>query len=436
MKSTRYATSRQKACQQCSVAKARCDRREKCCSRCAQRGLACVYVNTTGGSIPFSSSFARSSGGPLLSPERDDVSTPTQGTPQDPPTPAIHPALADDSPIIEFSPTIPAATASTRLQLPVAPPSDSLFSASALQPEVLEFSNLDLVCPINAEDISNRWLNAYIPIPGQSVKNYSPTVSAFIYRMLKSYTGMAIHGRGFPPFVHGSQLTGLSQPLATCLSIIRICDRPLPGSENVTAEILQREMNNLYEQRETYDDLLLLSAFQAFLMYTMVLFFRLSQGTSPFLRQAMMNLQELACVTSRQGLMCLSEQQRTRPRWESWIIAEAKRRTLYTMYLFDSVLSSEDGLPTFLGTELEGLPAAASRALWAAQTRRDWEVAYNRHLAEWVEGGLCIDELWPIPEGMSAPLIAKRRHRVDNWLEDLDEFGITLYTITSCTHGG
>lgn len=301
MKSTRYATSRQKACQQCSVAKARCDRKERCCSRCAQRGLSCAYISNTGGSIPFSSSFARSSGGPLLSPERDDVST--QGTPQDPPTPSIHPALADNSSIIEFSPTIPAAAAISP-QLPIAQPSGPLFTAPALQPDILEFSNLDLVCPINAEEISNRWLNAYIPIPGQSVKNYPPTVSAFIYRILKSYTGMAIHGRGFPPFVHGSQLTGLSQPLATCLSIIRICDRPLPGSETVTAEILQREMNNLYDQRETYDDLSLLSAFQAFLIYTMVLFFRLSQGTSPFLRQAMMNLQELACVTSRRGLIC------------------------------------------------------------------------------------------------------------------------------------
>ncbi|KAL7796087.1 major facilitator superfamily domain-containing protein [Trichoderma ceciliae] len=343
MKTARYATSRQKACQQCSVAKARCDRKERCCSRCAQ------------------------------------------------------------------------------------PP----------QSDILEFSNLDLFCPINAEEISNRWLNAYIPIPGQIIKNYPPTVTAFIYRLLKSYSGMAVHGRGIPPFIHGSQVMGMnpSPPLSTCLSIIRICDKPLPGSENVAAEILQREMNNLYDQRENYDDLSLLSAFQAFLMYTMVLFFRLSQGPNPVLRQAMMNLQELACVAARRGLMCLSEQQRTRPKWESWIIAEAKRRTLFTMYLFDSVLSSEDGLPTFLGSELEGLPASTSRTLWLAQTRRDWEAGYNMHLAEWDEGSLCIDELWPIPEGLGESLIAKRRYRVDNWLESLDEFGTMLYAVTSCTHG-
>lgn len=389
-----------------------------------------IFVDNTGDSAPLSS-FSRASGGPLPSPERDEEST--QGT-QDPATPSIHPSLAESNSIGDFSPS----TAAAKTQWPNAQSVGPFPLMPALQPDILDFSNLDLVCPINAEEISNRWLNAYIPIPGQSVKNYPPTVSAFIYRLMKSYTGMAVHGRGFPPFVHSSQVMGLnpSPPLSTCLSIIRICDRPLPGSENVTAEILQREMNNLYEQRESYDDLSLLSAFQAFLMYTMVLFFRLSQGTNPFLRQAMMNLQDLACVTARRGLMCIPEQQRTRPKWESWIIAEAKRRTLFTMYLFDSVLSSEDGLPTFLGSELEGLPASSSRSLWLAQTRRDWEAAYNMHLAEWDEGSLCIDELWPIPEGFGEVLIARRRNRVDNWLENLDEFGTMLYAVTSCTHGG
>ncbi|KAH0492113.1 hypothetical protein TgHK011_007080 [Trichoderma gracile] len=450
MKTSRYAISRQKACQQCSIAKARCDRKERCCSRCALRRLPCLYPHSHpptaaaskhlfgDGSDPGPGplpSFSRASAGTLPSPEREEMSTP-QGT-QDPESPSIHLDLDDHSPL-SFS-TAPPTTTTTRTQWSAAQSLDhSSASLPAPQPEFLDFSTPDLICPINAEEISNRWLNAYIPIPGQSVKNYPATVSAFIYRLLKSYTGMAIHGRGFPPFVHASQLMG-PQPsplLSTCLSIIRICDKPLPGSENVTAEILQREMSNIYERRDTYDHLSMLSAFQAFLMYTMALFFKLSQGNNPFLRQAMMNLQELACVAARQGLMCLSEQQRTRPRWESWVLAEAKRRTLYTMYLFDSVLSSEDGLPTFLGTELTGLPAVSSKTLWLAQTRRDWEAAYNVHLAAWGEGNLRINELWPIPEGLDDAQVAKRRHRVDSWLEDLDEFGTMLYAVTSCTHGG
>lgn len=302
---------------------------------------------------------------------------------------------------------------------------------------VLDFSSLELVCPIDAGEISNRWLNAYIPMTGQTLKAYPISISSFIFRILKSYAAVAVHGRGIPPFVHSSQMMALARcpPLSTCFSLVRICERPLPGSEGVASEVLQREMNNLYELRGTYDDIALLAAFQAYLIYAMVLFFRLSQGSNPFLRQAMMNLQELACISSRRGLVCIAEQQRARPRWEPWIVAEAKRRTLYTMYLFDSVLSTQDGIPTFFGTELQGLPAPSSKALWEAQSRHDWETVYNIYLVEWTDGGLCIDELWPIPAGLDERGLSERRSRVDEWLQNIDEFGTMLYAVTNCTHG-
>lgn len=154
------------------------------------------------------------------------------------------------------------------------------------------------------------------------------------------------------------------------------------------------------------------------------------------MRSAMMNLQELACSSSRQGLVCSADQRRVRPRWEEWIIAETKRRTLFVMYLFDSIFSTQEGLPTFLGTELQGLPAPANKLLWHAQPRYDWEREYNVYMAEWVEGGLTIDELWPIPSELDGLDIVKRRTRVDQWLENIDEFGTMIYAIVSCTHGG
>lgn len=299
-------------------------------------------------------------------------------------------------------------------------------------------SGMELFCPINVDDISNRWLNSYVPVPGQKVKEYPASITAFIYRILKSYAAITCHGRGVPPFVHASQATETSTipPLSTCLTLVRICEKPLPGSENTAMDVLQREMNGLYEQHGTYDDMSLLAAFQAYLIYSLVLFFKLSQGSSPFLRQAMTNLQELACSCSRRGLMCTAEKQRARPRWEAWIVAEAKRRTLFVMYLFDSVLLAQDGLPTFFGTELQGLPAPASQSLWKAHTRHEWEAAYNIHLADWAEGGLRIDELWPIPADLDEAGLVERRGRVDQWLENVDEFGTMLYAVTSCTHGG
>ncbi|KAI1333040.1 major facilitator superfamily domain-containing protein [Xylariaceae sp. FL0255] len=299
-------------------------------------------------------------------------------------------------------------------------------------------SDLRLTSLITAEDISNRWLRAFIPLPAQTAKNYSPTVQTFIYRIVKSYVALTVRGRGYPPFVHPSQVTAqsITSPLSTCLSLIRICGNLLPGSEGAAADVLQREMRNLHEQYSRYDTLTTLCAFQAYLIYAMALFFKLHSVSKSSLREAVMNLQEIACASAKKGLVCEAEQESQRPTWESWITAEANRRTLYTMYLFDNVLSSHDGLPTFLGTELAGLPAPSGQTLWRAQTRRNWETSYNSHLAEWTSGPLRIDELWPIPEHFQEADIIQRQERVDHWLESMDEFGIMIYTVTSCTHSG
>jgi hypothetical protein len=179
----------------------------------------------------------------------------------------------------------------------------------------------------------------------------------------------------------------------------------------------------------------LLATFQAYLVYAMALFLRLEQASTLFLRQAMMNLQDLAWMTTRQGIVCVAEQQHVRPKWEEWIVTEAKRRTLYVMYMFDEVISKQEGIPTFLGVELVGLPASGSKSLWTADARQEWQKRYNLHLADWPDGGLCIDELWAIPSELGEDDVAKRRSRVEQWLEDLDEFGMMIYAVTSCTHG-
>lgn len=438
---TRYATSRQKACQQCSRAKARCDRKPGRCSRCGQRGLTCTYIASLGFPSPAASTTAplgtdttdpfpaslvaadvsRVTIDELVSPENDVRSRNPETEP-----------ISESSRIIQNGPSNAAQGRSSRsLRL------TSNMTRLSGSWEAPDFHRLELVCPINVDEIRNRWLNSYIPMPEQEPKNYQPNIILYIYRILKSYVSLAIHGRGLPSFVHPSQLIMASTclPLSTCLSLIRTLDSPVPGSEGTVIDFLQREMSNLYQLHRTFDEISLLAAFQAFLIYTMAVFFQGSQW-SVALRQAMINLQEIACATSRGGLVCSAEQERRRPEWGAWIVAEAKRRTLYTMYLLDSLLSTQDGLPTYIGIELTGLPAPAGSNLWQAQNQHEWEVAYTIHMAEWMDGSLRIDELWPIPADMDESVVAERRKRVDQWLENVDKFGTMLYAVTSSTHGG
>ncbi len=346
-------------------------------------------------------------------------------------------------------------------------------------------ADAELHCPINADAISMRWMNAYVPTPGQPVKAYQPTTVSFMRRVLKAYAGVAVRGRGIPPFIHPSQLalSGTAAPtsaLSTCLSLVRICSDSLAGAHataDAAAAVLMREMDRLYADTapaapglgsdgpqplppQLINHWSALGVFQAYLLYALVLFFQLEVETDPFRRQAIVALQWIACASARRGLICTFEpsqpssllddpsssnsnrresRESRAPHWAAWVIAEAKRRTLYTMYLFDSVLSAHDGMPTYLGIELSGLPAPGSKALWEAASPAAWARAYHAHRAEWAAVGgyvLSIDELWPLPPAIDAAALALRRRRVDQWLEAVDEYGMMMYAVTSRTHGG
>ncbi|KAJ4015316.1 hypothetical protein NW752_006771 [Fusarium irregulare] len=305
-------------------------------------------------------------------------------------------------------------------------------TASAPRPESVP-SNPDLICPINPDDIQNRWLNAYVPLPGQEAKNYPTNISQLISRTLKSYALKAIQGRP-PPFIHPTHL--LLSPISACFILLKLCRVSIDGieDESVVAEILKREMTRLHEGHTTYSDMELFSTFQAYLIYTMVLFFKFTPPSMDFFRQAMINLQEIACAISRQGLALNSERMVSgRPEREAWHIVEAKRRTLYTMYFLDNVLSMADGLPTYIAHELKGLYAPSSSELWAASVA-EWKQEYLIYRREWGVSPFQLDELWPVSSGTDEWLIRRRQERTDQWLKDVDGFGMMLYAVTSCTY--
>lgn len=386
MRTSRYSKSRQKVCLNCAAAKAKCDRAQGRCSRCTKRDLQCDY-NYTGSTTEHGASQTALS------------SRHTNGT-----------------------------IANTAL----------VNSGSVAWSSQLDFSQLDLICTINADDIRARWLYNLVPVAGQMPKEYPAGITNFIAKTLNAYTNTAMKGRDLPPFIHPLQLhnTTATRPLTTSLSLLQACPSLDKESAPTTvAALIKNEMASLYQNRQFYDEISMLAAFQALLVYAMAFFFRLGGRSDPYLKGAIQNLQDLAGLSARHGLVCKNEQCSTRPKWESWVIAEAKRRTLYTLYLFDNVLSAVDDTPTTMGTELQGLPAPSSKALWEASDRQDWEAAYNIHIIDWPLGGLRIDELWPVPPELDSAAVQERRQRVDQWVESVDIYGTMMHAVTSCTYG-
>ncbi|KAF7194357.1 hypothetical protein HII31_04390 [Pseudocercospora fuligena] len=401
---------RQKACIACSNAKTRCDN-QRPCARCRVRKTACTY--------------------PRKDLARNEETIGTQNDVGD--------LLGSLDTIASTSlPPTGRGQIQTNGVSPDADHTSPALREHGISPRQTHTIRSGLVCTVDSSRIQNRWLRTFLSDPGEQEKHPSPGLNTYYFRMLKAWTTMAINHSGTPPFVHGSQLENRvgCKPLTDCFILLRILDTRFPSSDGLPRDLISREMQTLYDEHLSYESLTLFAAFQAYLLYSMAIFFHLSEKNNDNLRQAVVNLQQLACATSVHGVITAGELQNFCPDWESWIVAEAKRRSLYTMYMFDNLLCSIDGVPIYLGTELSGLPAPASRNLWRAPTQDEWQAAYNVHLSIWQKTFMAIDDLWPVPATMSTPDRMARTARTDHWLEGVDEFGTMLYAVTCCTHGG
>lgn len=304
--------------------------------------------------------------------------------------------------------------------------------------KIMDFTSIHLASLIPAEQIQNRWLNRMVPMPDHVMKAYPPNITSLLHQILKSYAGTAIRGRGVLPFVHPLQTADYewNEPLSTCLSAVRILDNPILGPEKTTVNLIRSAMSNIEKEYLSYSAMGALAAFQAYLIYTLTLFFYVEQDRDDYLANAMVILQALARHVTLQGLVVRSKASNCRPIWEEWVAAEAKRRTILVMYLFDTLLAIGYELPTYLMVELQGLPAPGPKSLWQARVRTDWKLANTACETHWDNGAyLRIFELWPPPQTLDAFDAQRRRNRVDLWLEDVDEFGTFFYAFMASTHG-
>ncbi|KAF8130503.1 hypothetical protein K438DRAFT_1418701, partial [Mycena galopus ATCC 62051] len=80
--------------------------------------------------------------------------------------------------------------------------------------------------------------------------------------------------------------------------------------------------------------------------------------------------------------------------WDSWILGEAKRRTLYTMYTFDHLFNYAQNATSYIGTELGHLALPSSKTLWGAASQDEWKTEYERFVAEWPSDAPRLEDLW------------------------------------------
>ncbi|KAL2832538.1 hypothetical protein BDW59DRAFT_180990 [Aspergillus cavernicola] len=389
---------RKKACNSCTRSKVRCDLERPTCARCKSLGRACEYAT------PSLVSHA---------PEIQSNLTSSIGV-----SPGIPYTLSDNAP------DTPGQTYQR----------DTIEHGNN---NGLDFTNTNLAPSFSAEHIRDRWLRPYILPPlgrDEIPKLYHPFTLQYISRILSTYPHRMLRDGDVPPIIHHTQVSKRSMPLAlaNCYTLVRMWIQAAPGSEAIVVNTLEREMDRLAEERPDQPDIKHLSSFQAYLIYSILLYFSPPTTQSLVTDKTMIILMELAFRTARHGLLSAPELSRSKPSWESWIVASTKRRAIYAMYLFSSVYNAEHALPNFIADELKGVFLPEGKALWEARDRDSWGREYDRHLRKWGgDGMLEISELWKSEETGSI----SRRERIERWLKTVDEFGMMLFAVCSHIHG-
>jgi hypothetical protein len=252
---------RKKACEQCSMAKVRCDQRRDQCAKCEKRGLHCSYttpLTRTSGNSGTSGNNNEAQ----ISPTQDSIAGQAPVS-YDIPLVSSHPPSLGRRSNVRFpaSSTPRSNTPSSWINQPVRGSNRFHDYGSSIEGygshrmvrgrrnSPIDFNNLDLVCTIDHLQMRNRWLNAFISSADQTPKDYPPSVMDFMSRVLRTYPTMLSRRGGLPPFIHPSQLRGPSPPtpLANCISLVRMWEGQVRGSESMVQETIRTEMRRLYE---------------------------------------------------------------------------------------------------------------------------------------------------------------------------------------------
>ncbi|PLB44864.1 hypothetical protein P170DRAFT_429599 [Aspergillus steynii IBT 23096] len=297
-----------------------------------------------------------------------------------------------------------------------------------LQPG-LDFTNVALRPYANVERMRNELLRCYLLSPPASEipEAISPFTVQYISCVLATYPRCMLSDGGLPPLVHRAQVQGQEMPraLANCFSLVRMWYQAVPGSEAMVAGMVEQEMERLAGKPPGQGDYILLCTFQAYLLYSIMIYFSPLPNTSALKYKTMITLSELACRTVRNGFSCAAEHSHTRPPWETWIVAASKRRTFVTMELFRIAFNAGRLLPSSVTSELGDIFASGNRALWEASDRDSWGREHDRYLLDWEDGMLNTSELY-------RPEATAQKERVERWVQSVDEFGMMLFAV--CAH--
>lgn len=167
----------------------------------------------------------------------------------------------------------------------------------------------------------------------------------------------------------------------------------------------------------------LLASAQAFVIYAILCLFPDEDSVRSEVseEQLILDISEFSLQLASSGLALHEETAHGQiPQWHDWAIMSAKRRTILTIYMLTWAWSVLRNYPSFYCHELQLMFAPSPKALWQAQNEAEWLSLYRKWFQRWKGEGYRIGELLSI---LPKQMIDRR---TEDWLEEVDEFGMLL----------
>ena len=176
----------------------------------------------------------------------------------------------------------------------------------------------------------------------------------------------------------------------------------------------------------SYDHPTVVAAFQSLLIYAIILLFPdpRQPPSGMFDLPTLAALREFGLYITQSSLILAEEKAHTRPSWNDWVLVSCKRRSVMDLNLLVWINAMHNGFKNFPCAESDLVPAPAGKLIWNMDSEEKWEVAYDRWLGRWAGLGIVTHGDLERPHGLNPD------PRPELWLEEADEFGIMLISLS------
>ncbi|KAK4496640.1 hypothetical protein PRZ48_012622 [Zasmidium cellare] len=229
--------------------------------------------------------------------------------------------------------------------------------------------------------------NARSMIARPRIDNKSQRTVKLIMRTLKSYLRMMQQDNTLPPFIHPGLATahvghGRMEPMANCMSLMRMLNSEVRGSNKLFWKNVQLESERLLAECATMTRLELLAAMQALSIY---IFVRLDEGETNDNDLDEMLQATVTKIAQLFNCQAYTPDRHTQPTelvsmWQQWVIKESINRLCLIYRIIDMLAYFTPAALCDLPSELLLAPLPARKQLWDSPDEFSWSMESSKDL--------------------------------------------------------